>query len=44
MKNITSTLGFTVKDVLKFVGSAFKSLFQSNHNRDFQRLKNYIAS
>lgn len=44
MKKNTPTLGFTMYDVLKFVGEAIKTLFQSNDNRDFKRLKNYLSS
>ncbi|HMI78416.1 MAG TPA: hypothetical protein VK484_06455 [Ferruginibacter sp.] len=44
MKNDTPTHGITFNAVLKFVGEAFKSLFQSHNNREFRRLKNFIAS
>ncbi len=40
-KNAPPTLTFTA--VLKVVSSAFNSLFFTE-NRDFQRLKNFIAS
>ncbi|HMK04379.1 MAG TPA: hypothetical protein VK489_09315 [Ferruginibacter sp.] len=45
MKNDTPTQhGITFNALLKFVGEAFKSLFESHNNRDFKRLKNFIAS
>ena len=45
MKNDTPVPhGITLNAVLKFVGEAFKSLFESNTNREFKRLKNFIAS
>ncbi len=44
MKNHNPNHGITFNAVLKFVGEAFKSLFQSNHNREFRRLKDFIAS
>jgi hypothetical protein len=44
MKNDTPTHAITLNAVLKFVGEAFKSLFESNNNREFKRLKNFIAS
>ena len=44
MKNQTPKLGFTLLDVVKFIGQAFKSLFQSNNNREFRRLKDYLTT
>ncbi|HQY12141.1 MAG TPA: hypothetical protein PK133_07990 [Ferruginibacter sp.] len=36
--------GITFNAVLKYFGEAFRSLFVSNNNRDFKRLKDFIAS
>jgi len=44
MKNHNPNHVITLNAVLKFVGEAFKSLFQSNNNREFRRLKDFIAS
>jgi len=44
MKNHTTAQPFAVQAVLKFLGNALKSLFQSTHNRDFKRLKDFISS
>jgi hypothetical protein len=41
-KNETPSL--KLNTVLKAVSEAFHSLFFSSSNRDFQRLKNFIAS
>jgi hypothetical protein len=38
------TPGLTLTTVLKVMSEAFHSLFFSSSNRDFQRLKNFIAS
>ncbi len=43
MKSNTPTQGISFSAVLKFVGEAFKSLFESSNNREFKRLKNFIA-
>jgi len=44
MKNHTSTQSSALNAVLKFFGQAFKSLFESSHNREFKRLKDFITS
>lgn len=44
MKNYTTTQPTTLNVVLKFLGQAFRSLFESSHNREFKRLKDFIAS
>jgi hypothetical protein len=44
MKNYTPNHRSTLSTVLKFVGQAFKSLFQSSNNREFKRLKDFITS
>ncbi|MGB4844041.1 MAG: hypothetical protein WBP16_06235 [Ferruginibacter sp.] len=44
MKNYTTKQSFNFNTVLKFFGQAFKSLFESSHNREFKRLKDFIAS
>jgi hypothetical protein len=44
MKNYTTTQSITFNAVLKFLGDAFKSLFESSNNREFKRLKDFIAS
>jgi len=45
MKNSTVTpQGVTFNAVLKILGQAFKTLFQSSTNREFKRLKDFIAS
>ena len=44
MKNYTTTQPTTLNAVLRFFGQAFKSLFESNHNREFKRLKDFITS
>ncbi|HMU09328.1 MAG TPA: hypothetical protein PKC54_04935 [Ferruginibacter sp.] len=44
MKSHNPQHAITFNLVLKFVSDAFRSLFQSNHNRDFKRLKDFIAS
>ena len=36
--------GLTISAVMKAVSQALNSLFFSTDNRDFQRLKNFIAS
>lgn len=41
-KNETQT--FTLTSVLKAISEVFHSLFFSGSSRDFQRLKNFIAS
>ena len=41
-RNEPNQLTFTL--FAKTIASAFNSLFFSNSNRDFQRLKNFIAS
>jgi hypothetical protein len=44
MKNYTTTQQFSAFALLKFLGNALKSLFQSGNNRDFKRLKDFISS
>jgi len=46
MKNHTPTHnhGITFNAVLKLLGQALKSLFESPNNREFKRLKDFIAS
>jgi len=44
MKNHNTNQSLTLNAVLKFFGQAFKSLFESSHNREFKRLKDFIAS
>ncbi|HQW82928.1 MAG TPA: hypothetical protein PK987_00620 [Ferruginibacter sp.] len=44
MKSKTNTQGIAIYAVFKFIGRAFKSLFESQNNREFKRLKNFIAS
>ncbi|MEO6541087.1 MAG: hypothetical protein ABIN74_08865 [Ferruginibacter sp.] len=47
MKNTTQTHnhhGITFNAVIKLLGQALKSLFESPTNREFKRLKNFIAS
>lgn len=45
MKNNTSTThSVTLNAVLKLLGQAFKTLFQSSDNREFKRLKDFISS
>jgi|GEM_PF-3938925 len=45
MKNTTPTpQNGTFNAVLKILGQAFKTLFQSSTNREFRRLKDFIAS
>lgn len=44
MKPKTNSQSLTFNAVLKFFGQAFKSLFESNSNSEFKRLKNFIAS
>lgn len=39
-----SSTGISLNTVLKLLGAAFKSLFQSSSNRDFKRLKDFISS
>ncbi|HEX2682643.1 MAG TPA: hypothetical protein VHL77_01845 [Ferruginibacter sp.] len=45
MKNTTQNQhAVTLNAVLKLLGQALKSIFQSPTNREFQRLKDFIAS
>jgi len=45
MKNNTTTpQGVNFNAVLKLLGQALRSLFQSPTNREFKRLKDFIAS
>jgi len=44
MKSHNPHHAITLTTVFKFIGEAFKSLFESSHNRDFKRLKDFIAS
>lgn len=44
MKSKTNSQSLAFNAVFKFLGRAFKSLFESQHNREFRRLKNFIAS
>jgi hypothetical protein len=46
MKNYTTThtQSFSFNALLKFFGNAFKSIFESGDNREFKRLKDFIAS
>jgi len=44
MKNYTTSQSLNLNSVLKFIGQAFKSLFESGNNREFRRLKDFIAS
>jgi len=45
MKNNTATpQGVTFNAILKLLGQALKSVFQSPTNREFKRLKDFIAS
>jgi hypothetical protein len=44
MKNNTPTQIISFNAVLKILGQAFKSLFESPTNREFKRLKDFIAS
>lgn len=44
MKSKTNTQHFAFYAVVKFLGRAFKSMFESQNNREFRRLKNFIAS
>jgi len=44
MKNTTPSHSISFNVVLKLLGEAFKSLFQSSTNREFKRLKDFIAS
>ncbi len=39
-----STTGISFNTVMKMLGIALKSFFQSSSNRDFKRLKDFIAS
>ncbi len=34
----------TFNSIVKFFGLAFKSLFESGNNKEFKRLKDFIAS
>ncbi|HMX37043.1 MAG TPA: hypothetical protein PKL81_09765 [Ferruginibacter sp.] len=44
MKSHNPHHAISFQTVLKFMSEAFRSLFQSSQNRDFQRLKDFIAS
>lgn len=44
MKNQTTAPGFTTAVLMKFFINAFKSIFQSGHDREFKRLKDFISS
>jgi hypothetical protein len=44
MKNNTPTQSISLSAVLKFLGQALKSIFQSSTNREFKRLKDFISS
>ncbi|HNU86888.1 MAG TPA: hypothetical protein PKJ94_01270 [Ferruginibacter sp.] len=44
MKSHNPHHAISLNVVLKLVSDAFRSLFQSSNNRDFKRLKDFIAS
>ncbi|HRI26051.1 MAG TPA: hypothetical protein PLZ45_15340 [Ferruginibacter sp.] len=44
MKSHNPQHAITLNAVLRYVSDAFRSLFQSSHNRDFKRLKDFITS
>ena len=44
MKKETATPESSFNLILKFFGQLFKTLFVNSDNREFQRLKNFIAS
>ena len=44
MKNNSVPHGISFNAVLKILGEAFKSLFQSSNKKEFRRLKDFITS
>lgn len=44
MKNNVTSPGFSIQVAFKFLVNAFKSIFESGDNREFKRLKDFIAS